>query len=192
MNLKNTVLFIALAVAIFSTSYLLKSGCRPGPVGAHGVPVVPSAAVTPITDPGELAKLPQLPNHERPVSAIPVPTSKPDLGMTTQTAVVVSSAGNTYVVRSESIAWGLEFDPKLSLGVSSDLLLGLDVSFFRYWRLGLDVLAYIPVRSDLDFTRTRGGLGLSCLISPNTSLGFGYMRDLQDRPSWVGFVSIKF
>jgi hypothetical protein len=112
--------------------------------------------------------------------------------MTTQTAVVVSSAGNTYVVRSESIAWGFEFDPKLSLGVSSDLLLGADFSLFRYWRINADLLAYIPIRSDLDFTRSRGGLGLSGQISPNTSLGVGYLWDLADRRSLAAFVSLKF
>lgn len=188
MNLKNTVLIVSLAVAIFSTTYLLKSGCHgPGPQ-----PGAPAVSVTPITDPGMLANLPPLPNHENPVSSIPVPLPTPKPGHVIQPAVVVSDAGNTFVVYTDRIDWGLRFEPKASLGISTDLLLGVDVSFFTWWRLNADAVVFLPIRSDFDFTRTRAGLGVSGQLSSNTSAGLAYLVDLADRRTWAAFVSLKF
>jgi hypothetical protein len=188
MNLKNAVLIVSLAVAIFSTTYLLKSGCRgPGPQ-----PGAPAVSVTPITDPETLSNLPPLPNHEKPVSAIPVPVPTPKPGHIIQPAVVMSDAGNTFIVYTDRIDWGLRFDPKASLGISTDLLLGVDVSFFTWWRLNADAVVFLPIRSDLDFTRTRAGLGLSGQLSANTSVGLAYLVDLADRRTWAAFVSLKF
>lgn len=188
MNLKNTILVIALAVAVFSTSYLLKSGCRaPGPE-----PSGPPVSVTPTTDPQTLATIPGLPNNDKPVSAIKVQAPIPKPGMKVETYVVAGASGNTYVANVERIDWGFRFDPKASLGISTDLLIGVDVSFFSWWRLNADALVYVPIRADMDFTRSRGGLGVSGQLSSNTSVGMAYLWDLADRRSLAAFVSLKF
>src|SRR3970282_616552 len=92
MNIKNTVLVISLAVAIFSTTYLLKSGCH----GPGQNPESPAVSVTPISDPEQLRKLPVLPNNEKPVSSIPVPNPAQRPGHVVGGAVVGRVAGNTF------------------------------------------------------------------------------------------------
>lgn len=185
-------LWVGLICAVFSAFmalFLLRS-CNPDkpPVG----PDNPVISVTPVTDPIKLEKLPELPNKEKPVYAIPVPTPKPVLGKKVTPNVVVSDKGNTFVVYSEAIDWGFRFEPKLSAGISEDFLLGVDITFFTYWKLNADALLYAPIRDDLDFTLLKAGAGLSYKITSNTSVGVGYLKDFGNNDCLVGFLSLKF
>lgn len=175
-----------LAILIFT-----KFGCNPikPPSPPQGNTPV---AVTPTTDPAVLHSLPALPNNEHPVSVIPVPTPKPNPGVITTPNVVVSDQGNTFVVYTDKIDWGFRFDPKASVGISSHFVLGLDVSWFTYWRFNADALFYCPIKSDLDFGDLMGGLGISYQLTNNTSAGAGYLKDLNNNDSIVLFVSLKF
>lgn len=191
MTLTNKILIVSVGIAVFSTALLLRSCSRPEP-GSAGGGVLPVASVTPVTAEAELAKLPALPNHDKPIAAVKVPAPTPKPGMKIDSYVVAGASGNTYLANVETIDWGFRFEPKASAAASTDLLLGVDLTFFSWWRLNADALAYVPIRSDLDFTRSRTGLGVSFQVTENTSAGVGYLRDLADRSSLAVFVSLKF
>jgi hypothetical protein len=144
-----------------------------------------------ITDPVELDKLPKLPNNEKPTIAIPVPTPKPKPGKIVATDVIISDMGNTYIGYTEKIEIGFKCQPKICAGISTDFLLGLDISFFTYWRFNADALIYAPIRQDLDFSYSRGSLGVSFQITNNSSVGVGYCIDAANRRSWAAFLAFK-
>lgn len=191
MTLNNKILVVAVGVAVLSTSLLLRDCSKPDP-GKPGEDLLPVASTTPVTAPEELAKLPALPNNDKPVAAVKVPAPDPKPGMKVDSYVVAGASGNTYLANVETIDWGLRLEPKASAAASTDFLVGVDLTFFSWWRLNADALVYVPIRSDLDFTRSRAGLGVSFQVSPNTSAGVGYLRDLADRASLAAFVSLKF
>ena len=188
MSLKNKVLVVSIVVAVFSTTYLIKSWKHK----KQDDPAAPAVAVTPITDQKLLDELPPLPNNEKPVLAIPVDVPEPKPGHVIKPAVVVSSAGNTFVVFTDKVDCGFRFEPKVSIAGSTDFLIGVDVTFFTWWRINADALAYIPVRQDMDFTRSRGGVGASFQITQNTSAGAACLWDLGERRTLAAFVSLKF
>lgn len=180
---------IAVLAAVIAFLFFLR-GCN------HNKPPVvinnPTISVTPVVDPSELEKLPELPNNEKPVSSIPVPTPVPVVGKIVIPSVVVSDKGNTFVVYSEKVDCGFRVEPKLSAGVSDKLLLGLDATFFTYWRFNADALIFVPAEGNIGLTRLRIGVGVSYKITENTSAGLGFLKDFGTNDSFVGFVSLKF
>ena len=188
--MKNVKWVVIGLIAFLGILLLLRFRCTPDkPPVVENNPVI---SVTPIADQAELEKLPELPNKEKPVYAVPVPTPKPVLGKKVTPSVVVSDKGNTFVVYSEAVDWGFRLEPKLSLGVSEDFLVGMDLTFFTYWKLNADALVYVPIREDLDLTMLKVGAGVSYKITHNTSAGVGYLKDFGNNNSFVGFVSLKF
>lgn len=188
MKFKTAVIIVLAFVLSIITLQAFKGCNHKDPINIAD----PVVSVTPIVDKVALDKLPELPNNEKPVTAVPVkvPDKKP--GVIIEPAVVVSSAGNTYVVYSERIECGFKFDVKASAGISDKLLLGADVTFFSWWRLNTDALAYIPISDGIDFYDTRIGVGVSYQVLTNTSAGVGYITNMSDDRSWLAFVSVKF
>jgi hypothetical protein len=192
VTMNKSIIILILSVVSLVSIYLGIKGCnRPVPQPGINNPII---SVTPIIDRSSIDKLniPELPNNEKPTSVIPVPTQVPQPGKIIIPHVVISDKGNTFIAYSEKIELRFKMDPKVSFGVSDKFLLGADLTFFSWYRVNADALAYLSIEDNFDISDTRVGLGVSYQLTNNTSTGIGYLSNFKSDKSVVGFVSFKF
>lgn len=190
--MKKSIIILILSAVSLVSIYLGIKGCyQPTPQLGITNPVI---SVTPVIDRVSIDKLniPVLPNNEKPTIVISVPTPVSQPGKIIIPHVVVSDKGNTFIAYSEKIELRFKIDPKVSLGISDKFLLGVDTTFFSWYRFNADTLVYLSIEDSLDLRGTRVGLGVSYQVTNNTSTGVGYLSNFKNERTFVGFISFKF
>lgn len=148
----------------------------------------PTILVTPIVDTKQIQELDiKLPNYEKAEIVIPVPTPIPVLGKKVTPHVVVSDKGNTYIAYTEKLAIGFRFDPKITMGYSNNIFIGIGTTFFKIWRLETDFLLFYNIDNDI-----RLGIGESYQLTQNTSIGIVFSENINLQSSIGIYLALKF
>lgn len=183
------ILALSLAALSFAFGCWIYTIIYPSkPEGAKGKAIT----VTVVDGEAELKRfVPLLPPGDRPVAAVQVPNPPREPGMVAESWVVHGASGTTYTAVTQSIDWGFRFEPAASVGLSDHILVGVDVTWFSYWRLNADAVVYLPIGPELDAYLLRAGPGLSFQLTDAASVGAAYLIDARDRRYWAAFASLK-
>lgn len=131
----------------------------------------------------------QLPHGQHAVSQVDIPHIASTPGIVQTQHVVVTDSGNTLVVTTSNIDWGLRLDPKLVGGYSDDVFFGIGIGFFRVWRFNADALLVTEIHGFPDF---RFGAGITYKVFQNTDIGLCFTENAKLEPKIGVYVSLSF
>jgi hypothetical protein len=134
----------------------------------------------------------QLPSGQHGTSQVDVPPVTPHPGMIPQQHVVVTDQGNTLVVTTEKLDWGFRLEPKVYLGMSDRVFIGLGANVFTVWRINTDVFIATNLDKDKLLSECYLGAGLSYQVYRNTFLGFNVLESTQLKTMAGVNLSLKF
>ena len=134
----------------------------------------------------------QLPNGQQGTSQVDIPPVTPHPGMVPQQHVVVTDQGNTLVVTTEKLDWGFRLEPKVYLGMSDRLFIGLGANVFTLWRFNTDVFIATNLDKEKLISECYLGAGVSYQVYKNTFLGLNVLESIQLKTTVGVNLSLKF
>jgi hypothetical protein len=189
--MKRTLIFLGSLVGIFILASVIKDYIVKPPVIVPGGNSNPTVYVTPTSVNQNVQD--HLPSGQTGVTQIDIPPVNQSPGIITQQHVVVTDSGNTLIVSTEKIDWGFRVDPKLILGYSGTLTLGIGTSLFKIWRFDSDVMLTGELSKDFTLKESiRLGVGESYQITNNAYVGVNCSWNADLNPKVGVYLSIKF
>lgn len=137
----------------------------------------PVVSVTPISITSQVKH--HLPKNQTAISQINLPHLKSLPGIISTQHIVITNQGNTLVVATNKTDWGLRFDPKIFLGYSDDIFLGIGANVFTVWKFNLDLLIATNIGNEDSLSRVYLGAGISYQIYRNTFLGIAVFESTE-------------